>query len=233
MTTQPMALARIIAIALAATVTISFLGACGASAASPARPAAASAAPKAAIPGDETRTAERLLISSADFPPGWSETPSSTNHSTDACIGDARKSQTGRAETGDISNVAGDDVHETLAIYATPSEAVATMGLFRSQLDCVAQMINAGQTDTSDAHFSNATVSSVDYVSLGDRSTALRLSFHYSSASSGSEGDISVDTLWVISGRYAFDLQGTALSQTFDSNLLSNIAGKALARIAG
>ena len=141
--------------------------------------------------------------------------------------------QTGRAETGDISNAAGNDVQETVAIYPSALDAVATMGTFGSQLDCVARMINAGQTDTSDVHFSGATLSSADYQPMGDRSAALRLTFHYSSASTGSQGDISVDTLWVISGRYAFDLQGTAMSGPFDSRLLTSLAGKALARITG
>ena len=225
-----------VAIGLALLATLA-AAACGGSTGQGKHPANQGFSPQPAqhalapIAPDETGKAAAALLDARDFPAGWTESPSSTNHSTDSCAAKSRSMQTGRAETGYFSGNTGPDVHETVSVYRTNTDAIAGLGMFPGQLQCAVQLINAGKTDTDDTHFSQASEEALPYATMGDQSAAVRMHMHFKQNGGGAEGDIYVDTLWVVAGRYAFDVQVSSMSAPAGEAELTSSSAMALARI--
>ena len=180
--------------------------------------------------------ARSMLLTVADFPPGWGEVPSDRREQSpaDECDPGDAEGRTGRAETGEFSRGTEASVSETVAIFETPQQVEAAMARFSDVGDCVIGVVESGDLDTDEMDFQGASFGPINFREFGDKTNVYRMQLSFTSTQgtgAGSAGDIFYDLVFVASGRTGFSVYAIDVETPFDPQELEEIVSKALARV--
>jgi hypothetical protein len=174
---------------LAVSLLVAVVAACGGSsskdktvtpgAASDKSPAA-SQTPTADASKDETAFAKSMLLTAADFPSGWVETPNTTNDEANplnaVCGKATEQGKTGRATSSDFAADANSPtISEVVIVFGTDGDASAAIDAVPALVDCAVKAINDGKLDNSGVEFSGATSKKVTVAAPGDKTYAFQI----------------------------------------------------------
>jgi hypothetical protein len=219
-------------------------------AATPIEPAATEAAPTQDIEAD-TAVAQAALLTLADFPPGWSETPSDNeddNPEAERALaecagvdGDKLVDTEAEAETGRFSDPDGETfIDQTVGLMASEDEAAAALPDVTSTdvLTCFSDVYNDLFADSlddgdlpDDTEFGEISVARLNVTPVGDETAALRVAVPVSV--SGITVDVTVDLVVTRVGR---SLSGLSFQSTFnpiDIGILDDYNALAASRLPG
>ena len=205
------------------------------SAAASTSPAAAKT-PTAAGGKDETAFAKSMLLTAADFPAGYIETPSNrdaeNNPLQQACGQAAEKGKTGRADGSDFSSSPdAASISETIIVFGKESDATAGINAIPALIDCAVQAVNAGKLNSNGVEFSGTTSEKIALDAPGDTSYAFVV--RTTGNAPGQEGDlVLVFTLvYARKGRIGYQITVTGSGEPLDPAEIATYAQKAAAKV--
>ena len=244
---------RKFALLLAVSSLLAVIAACGGSSsnsktATPGTPAGASglkspAASKSATVAatdpaaqEETAFAKSMLLTAADFPAGYIETPAAANEPENplnkACGQASEKGKTGKAASSDFSAAAdAPSISEEVIVFGKESDASAGLDAIPALIDCAVKAINDGKLNNGGVEFSNTASKKISIDAPGDKSYAFEVTAAGKVTGRGG-GDLSV-VFSLVFGRkgrvgYQITVSGTAALGAAE---LSGYAQKAAAKI--
>ncbi len=191
---------------------------------------------------DESNLARAMMLTLADFPTGWAETPQGPGTGTpfSRCVPagiPAHRSalvESGYFTPGSASSVAENVVIENVEIYDSSDFLESLQSSSSTFADCFVQIINEGKLNSSDASFSNAKASVVAFPNLGDHTDAYRLEFRAQARGQTvlrNEVTVYVEDVQVYVGRVALNVSAQKYFSPFDSTLLESVVRKAVAKV--
>lgn len=147
---------------------------------SPAASTSATAAATKPATQNETAFAKSMLLTAADFPPGYVETPPAAddieNPLNKACGQASEKGKTGKATSSDFSASAdAPSISEDVIVFAKDRDASAGLDAIPALIDCAVQAINDGKLNTGGVEFSNTTSKKISVAAPGDKSYAFEV----------------------------------------------------------
>jgi hypothetical protein len=194
---------------------------------------AAASEPTADKKADEG-AAKAALLTVDDFPTGWAESPADDSEDTGSLekCNNAGKGRTARVTSPDFSNGSSVNISETIAVYQNSNDAVAVLAKLQPTMDCFVKAINDGAFNQNGISASNARYGALSFPSLSAGSKVYRVTFDVKEKSSDLTLSAAIDLVWVINGRAGFSLQYTDVFGSPDTNEMSELADKALAKIS-
>jgi hypothetical protein len=183
---------------------------------------------------DDQAAAEAMLLTLADFPSGWEETPADEaddendelSADTADCLGvDPDELDPDNPKATSPSFSSSDDDEASVEVAFTPSEEAATRALElladEAAPGCYGEAIqvliedNAAQEDLPEGiELGEATFNRLSFASLGDESTAFRVTLPFSAE--GLNIDYFLDVVFVRVGRIGITGQFQAVVTPFD-----------------
>lgn len=185
--------------------------------------------------GDAAR-AEQLLLTPADLPPGWGEASRNAQASPlDRCRPPQPSGETGRADSGAFSRGGTASFNESIALFATPQAAAASLDLFPDEGRCVVALFNGGSLDSAQTRFSDATVAPQPLAGFGDRSAAYRITIRATAgtgqATPATSATVFLDVELVAQGRAVLALQAGDEVAPFKAVDLQDLVTAALTKL--
>lgn len=129
---------------------------------------------------DETAFARSMLLSAADFPTGWVETPNTSNDQDNPlnaiCGKAAEKGKTGRATSSDFAadeNSA--SIGEVVIVFGKDDDAGTAIDQIPVLIDCAVTAFNDGKLNNPGVEFSGTTSKAITVDAPGDKSYAFQI----------------------------------------------------------
>ncbi len=199
-------------------------------------PAVSKTADATSSVNDESAFAKSMLLTAADFPAGYVETPNTrdadNNPLQDACGKAAEKGKTGRADGSDFQQGANAaSISETIIVFGKDSDASAGIDAIPALIECAVQAINDGKLDSNGVEFSGTTSKAIALDAPGDKSYAFEV--QTTGTVPGQEGDLTVVFTLVYArlGRIGYQLTATGGASPLDSAEFAAHVQKAAAKI--
>jgi hypothetical protein len=202
---------------------------------------AANSPPSAAAPKSSKAAfdaAAAMLLTRSDYGTGYVAGDSTTtaNNALNACTTlHAGAPVTASVQSGSFSRDQGvSSLTERLAVFASPQEADGEFALVQARLDCFVAALNAGAIDTAGAKVGSATVTTMQFAKLGDRSVAYSvnaLATAKDQASGGSSAGVQVNLVYFRKGVVFASLQSSTVVTQFDAPTFQDAAARAVAKV--
>lgn len=192
---------------------------------------------EATIAHSEDALAESLLLTIADFPTGWTETPDDESDDGDSSgldkcsVKEKLSGGTGTASTGDFSKGNSGSVTQLVAVYATDEAAKAATPALESFFDCLVRVINDGAMNTDDVKFKDATRGVLSMPSIGEQMSASRITFEGKQNGVNLTIDAYIDLITVRQGRFVTFMFAFDVISPFPPETLADVTAKAVAKL--
>jgi hypothetical protein len=173
---------------------------------------AASQTPTADASTDETAFAKSMLLTAADFPSGWVETPNTTNDEENplntACGKATEEGKTGRATSSDFAADANaPTISEVVLVFGKDDDASTAIDAVPALIDCAVQAINDGKLNNSGVEFSGTTSAKVTVDAPGDKTYAFQIKTTGTvTGQAGSEEALYFTLVYAKQGRVGYQL---------------------------
>jgi hypothetical protein len=199
-------------------------------------PAASKTPTAATSANDESDFAKSMLLTAADFPAGYIETPSTRDPEQNplqvACGEAAEAGKTGRADSSDFqadANAA--SVSETIIVFGKDADAQKGIDAIQALIDCAVKAINAGKLNSNGVEFSGATSKQITLNAPSDKSYAFEV--QTTGSVPGQTGDLSVTftLIYARKGRIGYQLTVTGGGQQLTTPEIETYAKAAAAKI--
>ena len=206
------------------------------SAASEKSPAAA-LTPTADASTDETAFAKSMLLTAADFPSGWVETPNTTNDEENplntACGKATEEGKTGRATSSDFAADANaPTISEVVITFGTDGDASAAIDAVPALIECAVKAINDGKLNNSGVEFSDTSSAKVTVDAPGDKTYAFQIKTTGKvTGQAGSEEALYFTLVYAQKGRVGYQLSVQGSGEPPDPAENAAYAQKAAAKI--
>ena len=185
---------------------------------------------------NEDALADSLLLEVSDFPSGWAEEPPADEGEEDPfeeCTPDM-PGRTGRAESGDFSRGGSATIAQSIVVYVGNAEISAALDQVPANAQCSIDLINDGDLDDSEFAYSDASLGSLSFPKVGDRTESYRLKVHVDvkgESGIGSEGDIFYDAVYVTVGRVGISIFAFDTFTPFSASELEEIVSVAVDKV--
>lgn len=212
--------------------------------AKPAEPTPDAAAIKtmaAALPIDPTREngrAKAMLLTVADFPTGWANTPDDPNAKSPfdkRCPTPNYAGKTGEARSGTFSRSAGaDSISESIKVFDSAENVSAALDKLQATTTCYVDAMKKGDIDTADAKVIDASVGQLSFPPTGDKTVAFRIiaTFRGKTAVGATIDEKTyIDIVAFASGTVGTSIQFSSSRIAPDPAMLTDITRKGLAKI--
>ncbi len=198
---------------------------------------AASQTPTADASKDENAFANSMLLTAADFPSGWVETPNTTNDEENplnaACGKATEKGKTGRATSSDFAADANaPTISEVVLIFGKDGDASAAIDAVPALIDCAVKAINDGKLNNSGVEFSGTTSAKVTVDAPGDKTYAYQIKTTGKlTGQAGSEQALYFTLVFAKKGRIGYQISAQGSGEPPDPAEDAAYAQKAAAKI--
>lgn len=197
--------------------------------------ASATTSSPTAVPRDDEK-AKGLLLTLADFPPGWTADQGDDKKSPfDECELGKSPGNVGEAESPTFQRDSG-SIYEKVVIFESAAAAEGSFARMTKIGECLVSVVNSGKADTNEAKWTEASFSQLSFTPLASKTSAWRMKISIQAknnlgAATGPKFDLFLDVVLVAQGRYAFSLQATDILSPFSINEFQRFAEKALAKL--
>ena len=177
--------------------------------------------------------ASHALLTTTDFPSGWTESPATTGASSpiEKCRSEKTgKNQTAEMASGSFANGAA-SVRQSVFVYRSAGDATAAMASLADELSCAVNLMNTGKAETTEASISGAVAGSVQAPLVGDRTNAYRIRFHLTVKASNAGADGYIDAVYVQAGRSVTRLVASNAFAPFAADVINEITANAAAKL--
>ena len=192
--------------------------------------------PTAAGGKDETEFAKSMLLTAADLPAGYIETPNTrdaeNNPLQEACGKAAEKGKTARVDSSDFqADASAASISETIIVFGKESDASAGIDAIPALIDCAVQAINDGKLNSNGVEFSEATSKKITLDVPGDKSYAFEVGA--TGRATGQDGSLGFvfSLVYARKGRIGYQITVTGSGEPLVPSEVAIYVQKAAAKI--